>query len=81
MIFLGLFCEFVPTVLGGIDINEANVYQLLLYGQLLQMPAVVLQCKAFIANRAAIITSDLQMQQQPPRSLSSTVVRPIPNKI
>ena len=80
------FAILLASMSSGIDINEANVYQLLLYGQLLQMPAVVLQCKAFIANRtsAAIITSasDLQMpQQQPPRSLSSTVVRPIPNKI
>ena len=35
-----------------LEITQANVYQLLLYGQLLQMPAVVLQCKAYIANQA-----------------------------
>ena len=39
-----------------LNINEANVYQLLLYGQLLQMPGVILQCKAYLAN--------LQQQQQ-----------------
>jgi hypothetical protein len=37
----------VPTL------TSENVYQLLLYGQLLQMPAIVLQCKAYISTTAA----------------------------
>ena len=49
-----------------LEINETNVYQLLLYGQLLQMPAVVIQCKAYIANHAFIAsaaTTTTQSQQ------------------
>ena len=59
----------------GLNLTEINVYQLLLYGQLLQMPAVVLQCKAYLAN-----LQQQQQQPQPPRptALTPTIVRPIP---
>ena len=61
-----------------LNINEANVYQLLLYGQLLQMPGVILQCKAYLAN----LGQQQQPQEQPPMpNITSTIVRPIPNKI
>ena len=59
-----------------LEINDNNVYQLLLYAQLLQMPQVVLQCRTYIAGRVPQITVPTQE-----RVLSSTVVRPIPNKV
>lgn len=61
-----------------LEINEGNVYQLLLYGQLLQMPSVIIQCKAYIANQALTSSQDFNLNN---RNVSSTVVRPIPNKI
>ena len=62
----------------GLNLTETNVYQLLLYGQLLQMPAVVLQCKAYLTS----LQQQVQQPQQPLRPpITSTIVRPIPNKI
>ena len=60
-----------------LEINDSNVYQLLLYAQLLQMPQVVIQCRTYIAGRVPQITVPTTQE----RVLSSTIVRPIPNKI
>ena len=65
----------------GLNLTETNVYQLLLYGQLLQMPTVVLQCKAYLTNLQQQ-QQHVQQPQQPLRPpITSTIVRPIPNKI
>ena len=65
----------------GLNLTEANVYQLLLYGQLLQMPTVVLQCKAYLTSLQQQ-QQHVQQPQQPLRPpITSTIVRPIPNKI
>ena len=50
--YFALLLASMTSSTGTLEINETNVYQLLLYGQLLQMPAVVIQCKAYIANHA-----------------------------
>ena len=60
-----------------LEINDNNVYQLLLYAQLLQMPQVVLQCRTYLASRVPQITVPNTQE----RVLSSTIVRPIPNKV
>ena len=69
----------------NLDINDSNVYQLLLYGQLLQMPLVILQCKAYIANLTlnsyGAASSTFLAPSTSGRAVSSTIVRPIPNKI
>ena len=42
------------------------------------MPGVILQCKAYLAN----LGQQQQPQEQPPMpNITSTIVRPIPNKI
>lgn len=75
------FTLLLASMTSNLEVNDGNVYQLLLYGQLLQMPAVVLQCKAYIANQALNV-SELMLQQQPSRSIiSNTVIRPVPNKL
>ena len=60
-----------------LEINDNNVYQLLLYAQLLQMPQVILQCRTYLADRVPQITVPNTQE----RVLSSTIVRPIPNKV
>ena len=66
----------------GLNLTETNVYQLLLYGQLLQMPTVVLQCKAYLTSLQQQQQQHVQEPQQPLRPpITSTIVRPIPNKI
>ena len=62
-----------------LEITENNVYQLLLYAQLLQMPQIILQCRTFIAQRIPQIS--VQNAQNTERMVSSTIVRPIPNKV
>ena len=66
----------------GLNLTETNVYQLLLYGQLLQMPTVVLQCKAYLTSLQQQQQQHVEQPQQPLRPpITSTIVRPIPNKI
>ena len=60
-----------------LEINDNNVYQLLLYAQLLQMPQVILQCRTYLADRVPQITVPNTQE----KVLSSTIVRPIPNKV
>ena len=60
-----------------LEITENNVYQLLLYAQLLQMPQIILQCRSFIAQRIP----QIPVQTNTERTVSSTIVRPIPNKV
>lgn len=74
------FTLLLASMSSTLEVNEGNVYQLLLYGQLLQMPAVVLQCKAYLANQALNVSAELMLPSSS-RSVSNTVVRPVPNKL
>ena len=58
--YFALLLASMTSSTGTLEINETNVYQLLLYGQLLQMPAVVIQCKAYIANHAFMAAAATQ---------------------
>lgn len=65
---------------GVLNLTASNVYQVLLYAQLLQMPSAVLQCKSFLQTLPSPYFGGNLPSTSSNEPSSSKILRPIPSK-
>ena len=77
--YFGILLASLYTNCMTLGLSDDNVYQVMLYGQLLQMPAVVLKCNAYIANMSNSESKE-EKKADSEDETGQKIVRPIPNK-